>query len=170
MFEDTLETYMKSGGKLIWLGGEVPAKLATLLPESELAPSSKENTYLFPFPVVDKRVEAEFIRISDGKKFLVADLKFDKITWNTFGECRSLFFKDFDNDETRKALLKLKTPELDRITGVQVKVGKGEFVYAPWFVFCPYMLSGNRQMDSLVNLGLDSVGKELLGTVLGVNK
>ena len=167
--EDSLETYVKSGGELIWLGGSVSSKLATLLPESELAPSSKENTYLFPFPVVGKSVEAEFIRVSDGKKYPVVDLIFDKITWNTFGECRSLFFKDFDNDETRKALLKLKTPEIDRITGVQVKVGKGEFVYAPWFAFCPYMLSDNRQMDSLVNLGLDSVGKELLRTVLGVN-
>jgi hypothetical protein len=168
--EDTLEAYMKSGGKLIWLGGSVPAKLATLLPENELPPSSKGNTYLFPFPIIDKdkRIKAEFIRISDGKKFPVADLSFDKITWNTFGECRSLFFKDFNNDETRTAFLKLKTPEIDRITGVQVKVGKGEFVYAPWFVFCPYMLSDNRQMESLVNLGLDSVGREILRTVLGV--
>ena len=166
--EDALESYLKAGGKLVWFGGDVPAKLASLLPEHELPPSPKGDNFLFPFPVIDrsKRVEAAFIRVSDGKAFPVADMSLDRLSWNTFGECRCLFFKHFNNDETRTALIKLETPDIDSITGVKVKVGEGECAYAPWFVICPYMLSDKRQMDSLVNLGLDSVGKEMLRIVM----
>lgn len=163
-FGRALVKYMNDGGRVIWLGGIIAPALAKFLPENRFPVRIKGDKFKFPFPVFDKKkkVDAKFVRIADGKEFFVPKMTLNKLSWNTFGECRCLFFDDFANDKNKKALLRLKTPTIDKIVAVKVKAGKGELIYIPWYVICPYMLSENRVMKSITDLKLDNVGKELL--------
>ena len=167
-FESVLLQYINDGGHVVWLGGQVSPKMSGLLPKHEFPPVRPNDRYRFPFPVLDrsKPPAAQFMCLPTGKEYPIAKLSFTRLTWNTFGECRCLFFEKSDWDETNQALLKLRASELDEITSVRVQVGKGGLVYMPWFVVCPYMLSEDRTMDSLVHLKLDPVGKELLNMAM----
>ena len=167
-FESALLQYINDGGHVVWLGGQVSPKLSGLLPKHEFPPVRPNDRYRFPFPVLDrsKPPAAQFMCLPTGKEYPVARLSFTRLTWNTFGECRCLFFEESDRPKTNQTLLRLTASELDEITSVRVQVGKGGLVYMPWFVVCPYMLSEERTMDSLVYLKLDPVGKELLNMAM----
>ncbi|MBT3381490.1 MAG: hypothetical protein HN742_39225 [Lentisphaerae bacterium] len=163
-FMASLVQYINSGGRLIWLGGDVPGKIAELLPSGRLPDISTGDRFRFPFPVTDpdRHVEAEFVSLADGRRFPVPDLRLKSFSWNTFGECRCLLFDEVDGSPGTTPLMRLETPRSSRVVGAHCKTGKGDLVYLPWFTICPYMLSDERVMASLVGLELDFVGKGIL--------
>ena len=168
-FESAILRYVDDGGHVVWLGGQVSPRLSRLLPKHRFPPVHPDDRYRFPFPVLDrsKPPAARFVCLPTGREYPVARLDLTRLTWNTFGECRCLFFEESACGGTKQALLKLHASGPDEITSVRVRVGKGALVYMPWFVICPYMLSEDRTMDSLVHLKLDPIGRELLNMAMG---
>ncbi len=167
-FESAALHYINRGGHVVWLGGQVSPKLARLLPKHRFPAVHPDDRYRFPFPVLDrsKPPAAQFVCLPTGVEYPVARLQLTRLDWNTFGECRCLLFEEFACNGTTQALLRLRAAELDEIASVRVPVGEGSLVYMPWFVICPYMLSEERTMDSLVHLKLDPVGGELLNMAM----
>jgi len=163
-FLDGLVEYVQSGGRLIWLGGGVPETIADLLPPGGLPEIAEGDAFKFPFPIrePDRKTEATFVDLTEDTRFVVPDLNLGKFTWNTFGECRCLYFDAVGDIPEAKAIMRLELPGSDPIVGVKREVDRGEIVYLPWFTICPFMLSDDREMKSLVNLSLDETGGAIL--------
>ena len=163
-FLDGLREYVHSGGRLVWLGGGVPTAIADLLPPGELPEITEGDAFKFPFPVKepDRKTEATFVDVTKDAHFDVPELNLGKFSWNTFGECRSLFFDALGNNPGTEVIMRLEFSGSDQIVGVRRGIDRGEVVYLPWFTICPFMLSDEREMKSLVNLSLDAAGEAIL--------
>jgi len=163
-FLTRLIDYMQSGGRLVWLGGRVPGRLAEILPAGKIPTPAKGDRFLFPFAVskTSQQTDTEFVSLPRGTRFSVPEMTLKRISWNTFCECRCLVFDPFEESQEGQIIMRLRTPDSDSIVGVRRACGTGELVYLPWYTICPYMLSEERVMASLVNLGLDSAGTAIL--------
>ena len=142
----------------------MPPGIARLLPPGKLPDIAEGDPFKFPFPVKEptRRTEATFFTVADQARYRVPDLNLGSFSWNTFGECRCLYFDSVESTPNATAIMRLQFPGSDQIVGVQVSIDEGEIVYLPWFTICPFLLTEDREMASLVNLSLDEAGKAIL--------
>jgi len=167
IFDQALIEYVTKGGSVIWIGGQVCSNLARILPPA-IVPDRNVN---YPVDAIELK-EATFVRASDGQQFPVYK-QLDTLSWNSFGDCRCLYFEPWEDNVNDEALLHLVTPKRDVVVGVCTRVDdERKAIYLPWFVICPYLLSEETTIGSVVDLRLDEVGRSFLMTALkklGIN-